>query len=39
MENIQRNVHALEKGPLPEAMMERIRGTFRQHDHWWEGLI
>ncbi|AKJ06745.1 Oxidoreductase [Archangium gephyra] len=39
LENLQRNVHALEKGPLPEAMVERIRGAFRQHDHGWEGLI
>jgi aryl-alcohol dehydrogenase-like predicted oxidoreductase len=38
-ENLQRNVRALEKGPLPESLVDRIRGAFRRHGQGWEGLI
>ena len=38
-ENLQRNLRALDQGPLPGELVERIRGAFRQHDHGWDGLI
>jgi aryl-alcohol dehydrogenase-like predicted oxidoreductase len=38
-ENLQRNLRALEKGPLPGPLVERIRDTFRRQDPGWEGLI
>ncbi|HYO55410.1 aldo/keto reductase [Archangium sp.] len=38
-DNLQRNVRALEKGPLPDAMVDRIRDAFRRHDQGWDGLI
>lgn len=38
-ENLQRNLRALEKGPLPEHLMERLRGAFFRHGEGWDGLI
>lgn len=38
-ENLQRNLRALDKGPLPESLVERIRGAFRRQDQGWDGLI
>jgi aryl-alcohol dehydrogenase-like predicted oxidoreductase len=38
-ENLQRNLRALDQGPLPTELVDRIRGAFRQHDHGWDGLI
>jgi aryl-alcohol dehydrogenase-like predicted oxidoreductase len=38
-ENLQRNLRALDKGPLSADLVDRIRGTFRQHGHGWDGLI
>ncbi|QRN99601.1 aldo/keto reductase [Archangium violaceum] len=39
VENLQRNLRAVEKGPLPDALVDRIRGAFRRHDQGWDGLI
>ncbi|HZH76973.1 MAG TPA: aldo/keto reductase [Archangium sp.] len=39
LENLQRNVHALEQGPLPADLVDRIRGAFRRNDQGWDGLI
>jgi aryl-alcohol dehydrogenase-like predicted oxidoreductase len=39
LENLQRNLRALENGPLPADMVERIRDTFRRNDQGWDGLI
>ncbi len=38
-ENLQRNLRALETGPLPEDVVERLREAFRRHGSGWEGLI
>ena len=38
-ENLHRNLRALEKGPLSEDLVERIRGAFRRNDQGWDGLI
>jgi aryl-alcohol dehydrogenase-like predicted oxidoreductase len=38
-ENLQRNLRAVEKGPLPADRVDRIRDAFRRHDHGWDGLI
>ena len=38
-EHLQRNLRALEKGPLPTELVDRIRGAFRRQDQGWEGLI
>lgn len=38
-ENLQRNLRAVEKGPLPADGVDRIRDAFRRHDHGWDGLI
>jgi aryl-alcohol dehydrogenase-like predicted oxidoreductase len=38
-ENLQRNLRALEQGPLPAHMVERIRDVFRRNDQGWDGLI
>ncbi len=39
LENLQRNVRALEQGPLPADLVDRIRGAFRRNDQGWDGLI
>ncbi|WNG44902.1 aldo/keto reductase [Archangium minus] len=39
LENLQRNLRALEKGPLPDALVGRIRDAFHRHDQGWDGLI
>jgi aryl-alcohol dehydrogenase-like predicted oxidoreductase len=39
MENLQRNLRAVEKGPLPADRVDHIRDAFRRHDHGWDGLI
>jgi aryl-alcohol dehydrogenase-like predicted oxidoreductase len=38
-ENLQRNLRALEAGPLPEETVAHLRETFRRHGQDWEGLI
>lgn len=38
-ENLQHNLRALEKGPLPDALVDRIRDAFRRNDQGWDGLI
>lgn len=38
-ENLQRNLRAVEKGPLPADLVDRIRDAFRRHEHGWDGLI
>jgi aryl-alcohol dehydrogenase-like predicted oxidoreductase len=38
-ENLQRNLRALEQGPLPAHMVDRIRDAFRRNDQGWDGLI
>jgi len=39
LENLQRNLRALEQGPLPGHLVDRIRDTFRRNDQGWDGLI
>jgi aryl-alcohol dehydrogenase-like predicted oxidoreductase len=39
LENLRRNVQALEQGPLPHGLNEHIRGAFRHHGREWDGLI
>jgi len=39
LENLRRNVQALEQGPLPHGVSEHIRGAFRHHGREWDGLI
>jgi aryl-alcohol dehydrogenase-like predicted oxidoreductase len=39
LENLRRNVRALEQGPLPSDLAERIQGAFRHHGRQWDGLI
>ncbi|QRK13340.1 aldo/keto reductase [Archangium violaceum] len=38
-ENLQSNLRALEKGPLPDALVDRIRDAFRRNEQGWDGLI
>jgi aryl-alcohol dehydrogenase-like predicted oxidoreductase len=39
LENLRRNVQALEQGPLPHDVNECIRGAFHHHGREWDGLI
>jgi aryl-alcohol dehydrogenase-like predicted oxidoreductase len=39
MENLQRNVRALEHGPLAPELVTQIRDAFRRNDHGWDGQI
>ncbi len=39
LDNLRHNLHALDKGPLPEAQVERLRGAFQQRGQGWEGLV
>jgi aryl-alcohol dehydrogenase-like predicted oxidoreductase len=39
LENLQRNVRALEHGPLAPELVSQIRDTFRRNDHGWDGQI
>jgi aryl-alcohol dehydrogenase-like predicted oxidoreductase len=39
LENLRRNVQALEQGPLPHDVNERIRAAFHHHGREWDGLI
>ncbi|SEL83967.1 Predicted oxidoreductase [Stigmatella aurantiaca] len=39
LDNLQRNLRALEKGPLPEAQVERLRGAFQRRGQGWQGLV
>jgi aryl-alcohol dehydrogenase-like predicted oxidoreductase len=39
VENLQRNVHALERGPLGPEQVTQIRDAFRRNDHGWDGQI
>jgi aryl-alcohol dehydrogenase-like predicted oxidoreductase len=39
LENLRRNVQAVEQGPLPWELVERVRGAFRHHGAWWESII
>jgi aryl-alcohol dehydrogenase-like predicted oxidoreductase len=37
--NLQRNIEIVNKGALPQDLIERITQTFRQHDNGWTGQI
>jgi aryl-alcohol dehydrogenase-like predicted oxidoreductase len=39
LENLQRNVRALEHGPLAPELVTQIRDAFRRNDHGWDGQI
>jgi aryl-alcohol dehydrogenase-like predicted oxidoreductase len=39
LENLQRNVRALEHGPLAPELVAQIRDAFRRNDHGWDGQI
>jgi aryl-alcohol dehydrogenase-like predicted oxidoreductase len=39
VENLVRNVRALEHGPLPSHLVNHIRDAFRRNDHGWDGQI
>jgi hypothetical protein len=39
MENLLRNVRALEHGPLAPELTSQIRDAFRRNDHGWDGQI
>ena len=39
LENLQRNLRALEQGPLPESLAHAIREAFRRNDQGWDGMI
>jgi aryl-alcohol dehydrogenase-like predicted oxidoreductase len=39
VENLQRNLRALERGPLPPEVVSGIREAFRSHDAGWDGQI
>jgi aryl-alcohol dehydrogenase-like predicted oxidoreductase len=39
LENLQRNVRALEHGPLAPELVSQIREAFRRNDHGWDGQI
>ena len=39
VENLQRNLRALEKGPLPDDVASSIREAFQRHDAGWDGQI
>ncbi len=38
-DNLQHNLRALEKGPLPEAQVERLRDGFQRRGQGWDGLV
>jgi aryl-alcohol dehydrogenase-like predicted oxidoreductase len=39
LENLRRNVQALEQGPLPAGLAGHIQESFRHHGREWDGLI
>lgn len=39
LENLQRNLRALERGPLPEDTVRAIREAFQRHDAGWDGQV
>lgn len=39
VENLQRNLRALERGPLPPEVVSAIREAFRRNDSGWDGQI
>jgi aryl-alcohol dehydrogenase-like predicted oxidoreductase len=39
LENLHRNVRALERGPLAPELVTQIRDAFRRNDHRWDGQI
>jgi aryl-alcohol dehydrogenase-like predicted oxidoreductase len=39
LENLRRNVEAVEKGPLPAEQVASIQEAFRRQDQGWDGLI
>lgn len=39
LENLQRNVRALDHGPLAPELVAQIRDAFRRNDHGWDGQI
>jgi aryl-alcohol dehydrogenase-like predicted oxidoreductase len=39
LENLQRNVRALEQGPLAPELVAHIRDAFRRNDYGWDGQI
>lgn len=39
IENLEANLRALEKGPLPAATLALLRDTFRRADRGWEGQV
>jgi aryl-alcohol dehydrogenase-like predicted oxidoreductase len=39
MDNLRRNLRALEQGPLPADFVDTIRDAFRRNDHGWDGMI
>jgi aryl-alcohol dehydrogenase-like predicted oxidoreductase len=39
LDNLRRNLRALEQGPLPAGLVHDIREAFRRNDHGWDGMI
>jgi aryl-alcohol dehydrogenase-like predicted oxidoreductase len=37
--HFKQNLAWVEKGPLPEEAVERLRAAFLRHDQGWPGLI
>lgn len=36
--HLTRNVHILDRGPLPSEIYQRVRATFQRHDDGWVGI-
>lgn len=39
LDNLRRNLRALEQGPLPQDFVDAIRDAFRRNDAGWDGMI
>ncbi|MFP2930190.1 aldo/keto reductase [Pyxidicoccus sp. 3LG] len=39
LDNLRRNLRALEQGPLPSDFVHAIREAFRRNDQGWDGMI
>jgi aryl-alcohol dehydrogenase-like predicted oxidoreductase len=39
LENLRRNLDALERGPLPDSHAHVIREAFRRNDMGWDGMV